>query len=61
MRCPRVATIDLKVNTVDHAVRTIAVAHSEVLNADGKQVAPATGSAGILPGRAASLGDLKLD
>ena len=71
------ATIDLKVNflrpapadggelmargRVDHAGRTIAVAHSEVVNADGKQVALATGSAVMLPGRSASLGDLKLD
>jgi uncharacterized protein (TIGR00369 family) len=72
-----IATIDLKVNflrpapadgrdlvargKVDHAGRTIVVAHSEVVNADGKQVALATGSAVLLPGRAASLTDLKLD
>jgi uncharacterized protein (TIGR00369 family) len=71
------ATVDLKVNflrpvfpdgrelratgKVAHAGRTIAVAHSEVTNADGKQVALATGSAVFLPGRAASLVDLKLD
>ena len=71
------ATIDLKVNflrpapadgrdlvargKVDHAGRTIAVAHSEIVNADGKQIALATGSAVLLPGRSASLADLKLD
>lgn len=71
------ATIDLKVNflrpapadgrdlvargEVDHAGRSIAVAHAEVVNADGKQIALATGSAVMLPGRSASLGDLKLD
>jgi len=71
------APIDLKVNflrpgiadgrellargTVAHAGRTIAVAHSEVLNADGKHVALATGSALLLPGRAASLVDLPID
>jgi uncharacterized protein (TIGR00369 family) len=65
------APIDLKVNylrplssdgreatargTIAHAGRRIAVAHAEVRDADGKQVALATGSAMILPGRAASL------
>lgn len=71
------ATVDLKVNfvrpvlpdgrdlvargKVAHSGRTIAVAHSEVTNADGKVVALATGSAVFLPGRAASLVDLKVD
>jgi uncharacterized protein (TIGR00369 family) len=71
------ASVDLKVNflrpgiadgrelvargKVAHAGRTIAVAHSEVVNADGKQVALATGSAVLLPGRSASLSDLKVD
>ncbi|MGH7895066.1 MAG: PaaI family thioesterase [Candidatus Binatia bacterium] len=71
------ASVDLKVNflrpgiadgrellargKVAHAGRTIAVAHSEVVNADGKQVALATGSAVLLPGQSASLSDLKLD
>ena len=71
------ASVDLKVNflrpgiadgrellargRVAHAGRTIAVAHSEVVNADGKQVALATGSAVLLPGRSASLSDLKVD
>ena len=71
------ASVDLKVNflrpgiadgrellargTVAHAGRTIAVAHSEVLNADGKHVALATGSALLLPGRSASLVDLPID
>ncbi len=71
------ASVDLKVNflrpgiadgrellargTVAHAGRTIAVAHSEVVNADGKRVALATGSALLLPGRSASLVDLPID
>ena len=71
------ASIDLKVNflrpgiadgrelrargTVAHAGRTIAVAHSEVVNADAKRVALATGSALLLPGRSASLVDLPID
>jgi uncharacterized protein (TIGR00369 family) len=65
------ATLDLKVNflrpvepdgrdlvatgRVLHAGRTIAIAASEVTNADGKPVALATGSAMYLPGRPASL------
>ena len=68
------ASIDLKVNflrpgiadgrelvargTVAHAGRTIVVAHSEVMNADAKLVALATGSALLLPGRSASLVDV---
>ena len=40
--------------TVLHAGRRIAVAHSEVHDADGKPVAFATGSALVLPGRTAS-------
>jgi uncharacterized protein (TIGR00369 family) len=71
------ASIDLKVNflrpgiadgrellargTVVHSGRTICVAHSEVVNADGKRVALATGSALLLPGRAASLVDVPVD
>jgi uncharacterized protein (TIGR00369 family) len=71
------ASIDLKVNflrpgiadgrdllargTIAHAGRTIAVAHSEVVNADGKRVALATGSALLIPGRSASLIDLPVD
>lgn len=67
-----VAPIDLKVNylrplaadgrratgsgTVLHAGRRIAVASSEIRDADGRLVALATGSAMILPGRPASLG-----
>jgi uncharacterized protein (TIGR00369 family) len=70
-----VAPIDLKVNylrplasdgreatargTVVHAGRRIAVAHAEVHDADGKQVALATGSAMILPGRTASLASIE--
>ncbi len=66
------APIDLKVNflrplaadgrearaagRVLHAGRRIAVASAEVRDADGKPVAIATGSAMLLPGRAASLG-----
>jgi uncharacterized protein (TIGR00369 family) len=69
------APIDLKVNylrplaadgreatargTVAHAGRRIAVAHAEVRGADGKQVALATGSAMILPGRTASLASIE--
>lgn len=65
------APVDLKVNylrplaadgrpaqargRVIHAGRRIAVADAEVEDADGKAVAVATGSAMILPGRAASL------
>lgn len=68
-----VAAIDLKVNflrpvlpdgrelrahgRIRHAGRTITVAEAEVLNADGKPVAVATGSAMVLPGRPAALGD----
>jgi uncharacterized protein (TIGR00369 family) len=71
------ASIDLKVNllrpgiadgrellargTVAHAGRTIVVAHCEVINADAKRVALATGSALLLPGRSASLVDLPID
>ena len=71
------ASIDLKVNflrpgiadgrelvasgTVAHAGRSLCVAHSEVVNSDGKPVAVATGSAMIAPGRAASLADSPFD
>ena len=41
--------------TVMHSGRRIAVANAEVRDADGKQIALATGSAMILPDRAASL------
>jgi uncharacterized protein (TIGR00369 family) len=67
------AAMDLKVNflrpvmpdgrdliahgRVRHAGRTIAVAEAEVVNADGKPVALATGSAMLLAGRMATLGD----
>jgi len=39
-----------------HAGRRIAVASAEVLDADGRAVAIATGSAMILPNRPAALG-----
>ena len=68
-----VAAVDLKVNflrpvqpdgrdlhahgRVRHAGRTISIAEAEVVNADGKAVAVATGSAMVLHGRAASLDD----
>lgn len=68
-----VAAIDLKVNflrpvppdgrelrangRVRHAGRTISIAEADVVNADGKPVALATGSAMVLPGRAAALDD----
>ena len=68
-----VAAVDLKVNflrpvlpdgrelrahgRVRHAGRTITVAEADVLNADGKPVAVATGSAMVLPGRPAALAD----
>ncbi|HUR85993.1 MAG TPA: PaaI family thioesterase [Solirubrobacteraceae bacterium] len=68
-----VAAIDLKVNflrpvlpdgrelvargRVRHAGRTICLGEADVLNADGKAVAVATGSAILLPGRAATLAD----
>ena len=66
-----IAAIDLKVNflrpvppdgrelvahgRVRHAGRTISIAEADVLNADGKPVALATGSAMVLPGRPAAL------
>lgn len=66
------APMDLKVNylrplaadgrpavgrgVAQHVGRRIAVAGAEVLDADGKTVAIATGSAMVLPGRPASLG-----
>lgn len=69
------APIDLKVNylrplaadgrdatatgTVVHAGRRLAVANAEVRDADDKQIALATGSAMILPGRAASLASIE--
>ncbi len=67
------AAVDLKVNflrpvppdgrelrahgRVRHSGRTITIAEAEVINADSKPVALATGSAMILAGRAATLGD----
>jgi uncharacterized protein (TIGR00369 family) len=67
-----VAAIDLKVNflrpaspdgrdlrahgRVRHGGRTISIAEADVVNADGKTVAVATGSAMVLAGRAAALG-----
>jgi uncharacterized protein (TIGR00369 family) len=67
------ATVDLKVyfvrpvapdgrelrarGTVVHRGRTVAVATSEVADADGRQVALATGSGLILPGRPAALAE----
>jgi uncharacterized protein (TIGR00369 family) len=67
------ATVDLKVyfvrpvlpdgrelrarGTVAHRGRTVAVATSEVVDADGKQVALATGSGLILPGRPVALAE----
>jgi uncharacterized protein (TIGR00369 family) len=66
------APIDLKINylrplvadgrvatahgEVIHAGRRIAVGNAEVLDADGRRIAVATGSAMLLPGRPASLG-----
>jgi uncharacterized protein (TIGR00369 family) len=41
--------------SVSYRGRTVAIATSEVMDADGKEVAVATGSALILPGRAAAL------
>jgi uncharacterized protein (TIGR00369 family) len=67
------AAIDLKVNflrpvlpdgrevlahgRVRHAGRTLSIAEAEVVNADGKPVALATGSAMMLPDRPAALAD----
>ena len=69
-----VASIDLKVNflrpcpcdgkdlfsigTVVHRGRSLVIANAEVLNASGKRVALATGSALLQPGRSASLDDV---
>lgn len=70
------ATLDLKVNylrpvfpdgedltaraRVLHSGRTIAIASTELLNAEGKKVALATGSTMYLPGRPASLAGVEL-
>jgi uncharacterized protein (TIGR00369 family) len=70
-----IAPFDLKVNylrplkadgreataagTVVHAGRRVAVADARVLDADHKAIAVATGSAMLLPGRAASLAALE--
>jgi uncharacterized protein (TIGR00369 family) len=45
---------------VVHAGRTIAIARCEVTNADGKEVALATGSSMYLHGRPARLGEIEL-
>jgi uncharacterized protein (TIGR00369 family) len=71
------AMIDLKVNflrpaqpdgnelvshgAVVHRGRTMAVANAEVVNAEGKMLAVATGSAMLLPGRPASLAGVSAD
>jgi uncharacterized protein (TIGR00369 family) len=71
------ASIDLKVDflrpvipdgrdllargTVAHAGRTVVVARSAVTNTDGKQVALASGSALLFPGRPAARFDLPID
>jgi uncharacterized protein (TIGR00369 family) len=68
-----VASIDLKVNflrpvpcdgrdlvsvgTVVHRGRSLVIANAEIVNASGKRVALATGSAMLQPGRPASLDD----
>jgi uncharacterized protein (TIGR00369 family) len=68
-----VAGLDLKVNylrpvpadgndlvaraRVIHSGRTLAISRAEVVNADGKPVALATGTSMYLPGRPAALGD----
>jgi len=68
-----VASMDLKVNflrpvvpdgqelvgvgTVVHKGRSLVIANAEVVNAEGKRVALATGSALLLPGHPASLDD----
>jgi uncharacterized protein (TIGR00369 family) len=67
------ASLDLKVNflrpaspdgrdlvgvgTVVHQGRSLVIANAEIVNADGKRVALATGSALLLPGHRASLDD----
>lgn len=43
------------VGTVDHAGRTLATAHADVSNADGKRVATAVGSVMLLPDRPMSM------
>ncbi len=71
-----VAAIDIKVNflrpvqadgrdligraTVEHSGRSLAIANSEVFNADGQRVAIATGSSMHLPGHPANLGEIEL-
>jgi uncharacterized protein (TIGR00369 family) len=71
------ATLDLKVNylrpvfpesgdviaraRVLHSGRTIAIASAELLNAEGKPVALATGSSMYLPGRPANLAGVELE
>jgi uncharacterized protein (TIGR00369 family) len=68
-----VASLDLKVNflrpispdgtdlvgigTVVHKGRSLVIANAEIVNAEGKRVALATGSALLLPGHPASLDD----
>ena len=71
-----IAGLDLKVNylrpvfadgtelvaraKVEHSGRTIAIVSAEVVNAQGKRAALATGSAMYLPERPASLGEVEL-
>lgn len=72
-----VASVDLKVNflrpaptdgrdlvgrgTVVHQGRSLVIANAQVVNADGKVVAMATGSAILLPGRRAALDEAEAD
>jgi uncharacterized protein (TIGR00369 family) len=71
-----VAAIDVKVNflrpaqsdgrdliakaRVEHSGRTLAIANSELFNADGQRIAIATGSSMYLPGNPADLGEIEL-
>jgi uncharacterized protein (TIGR00369 family) len=71
-----VAAIDVKVNFlrpvhsdgrdliaragVEHSGRTLAIANTELFNAEGQRVAIATGSSMYLPGHPANLGEIEL-
>ena len=71
-----VAAIDVKVNflrpaksdgrdliakaRVEHSGRTLAIANTELFNADGQRIAIATGSSMYLPGYPADLGEIEL-
>jgi uncharacterized protein (TIGR00369 family) len=71
-----VAAIDVKMNflrpvdgdgrdliakaKVEHSGRTLAIAQSELFNAEGQRVALATGSSMYLPGHPAALGEIEL-